>query len=234
MDSGQKQAVLASCGLVHMLDNAALARLASSGQEVQAGAGYTVLCKGQTSPGLYVVVRGAVKLYLSAPTGKEFCLAVVGRSMPIDGVGPLARSTAPLHAITTEATTLLLIPQQALELAMSAQQRAEAMNLHLIERQRQLMDLLEDVTLHTLDVRVARVLHRLYLHSMHNAAARLHRLDQSLLASMANGSRSKVNEHLQTLRRLGAIEIHGGAIVIRRLDLLASMTSPPSTAASVT
>lgn len=233
MNHLQKVSALASCRLFSMLDDRLLAQLANAGRETNVASGCTLLRKGEATHELHVIINGAVRLYLSSATGKEFCIAVVGRGMTIDVVGLLGSGGALMHSVATEPTTLLSLPMGVLGRIMGEQQRRESVLQYLIDQHMQLLGVLEDITLYSLDVRVARVLHRLHLLSANNPAARLHRLDQTTISSMANGTRSKVNAHLQSLRRMGAIDIHDGSIVMRRMDLLAAACYHPPMEESV-
>lgn len=221
MNGLQKQATLASCRLFSSLDSHSIGQLAHVGREISIARGHPVLRKGDAVVSLQLVAHGAVKLYLSSAAGKEFCLMVAGRGMALDAAGVLGGGRALTHAVAIEPTVLLSVPLVALERFMNAQQRREALLGDMTEQLLHLHGVLEDLALHSLDVRVARVLQRLHLNSVSNPAARLHRLDQSTISSMANGTRSKVNSHLQALRRLGAIDIQDGVIVVRHLELLA-------------
>lgn len=223
MDSAQKQAVLAACPLFAGLEAATLMRLATVARERHVAADYLLLRQGQPVPGLQVMASGAAKLYLSSPAGKELCIAVLGRGGALDLVGALVCGESLLHAITTEPSVVLILPLESLPPSIGPQVSQAAVRRLLTQQLQLLLSILEDVALHRLDVRVARLLHRLHLDSRQNAAARLHRLDQGTLSSMANGSRSKVNEQLQALRRLGAIDIQDGAVVMQCLDRLAQV-----------
>lgn len=233
MNSVQKQATLASCRLFSALDGPSIDQLAHDGREVRIARGHSILRRGDALVSLQLIAHGAVKLYLSSAAGKEFCLTVAGRGMAIDVAGVLGGGKALSHAVAIEPTILLSLPLGALERVMSEQQRREALLGHLTEQLLHLHTVLEDLALQSLDVRVARVLQRLHLSSATNPAARLHRLDQSIISSMANGTRSKVNSHLQALRRLGAIDIQDGLIVVRQLELLAGFSEHTARAASV-
>ncbi|MGL4318064.1 MAG: Crp/Fnr family transcriptional regulator [Pseudomonas sp.] len=226
MDSAQKQAVLAACPLFADLEATTVMRLATATREMRVAAGYLLLRQGQPVPGLQVMASGTAKLYLSSAAGKELCIAVVGRGNALDLVGALVCGEALLHVITTEPCVVLILPLYSLTQIMGAELCQAIVRRQFARQLRLLLSILEDVALHSLDVRVARLLHRLHLDSRQNAAARLHRLDQTTLSSMANGSRSKVNEQLQALRRLGAIDIQDGTVVMQRLDRLAQAMEP--------
>jgi CRP-like cAMP-binding protein len=222
MDIAQRQSLLAACSLFSLLDESDLSQLAHAGHESRVGRGEILQYRGEDVHALSVIAEGAVKLYLSARSGKEFCLSMAGRGMAVEPRVMLVGAKALAHAVATEKTVLFNIPSSAVHTLISLSQRQGALLRLLLEQTFRVLEVLEDVALHSLDVRVARVLHRLHIQSATNPAARLHRLDQMGIAEMANGTRPKVNGHLQALRRLGAIDIREGAILLKRPDLLAA------------
>ncbi len=221
MSNEHKRTVLAACSLFSGLQLDALNRLVAVAQERQVTAGCILLRKGEQSSGLQIIASGAAKLYLSSDAGKELCIRVAGRSSAINAIGP-PNQTALLHAISTEPSCVLTVPRAVIDAVMGREHCHIAALQQLTEELGLFSDVLENVALHGLCARVARVLHRLHVQSKQDPAARLHRVDQATLSAMANGSRSKVNEQLHILRRLGAIDIQAGAVVLRRLDVLES------------
>lgn len=226
MNASQRERVLASCQLFSSLEAGAVAALARDSTATFVPPGRVVLRKGQVSRWLHIIAEGSVKLYLASAAGKEYCVAVAGRSMPVDISVLVDGRGSLLHAVAAEPTTLLSLNRASIESVRAAEHQTELILDSLSTQIHQLTAALEDVALHNLEARVARILHRLHADSGRNPAARVHRLDQTTIASMANGTRSKVNVALQKLRRLGAIEIDGGRVVIRSADLLLGCALP--------
>ncbi len=217
----ERRAELAHAALFQGLTDAALLEIArqSSARAVTAG-GILPLHEVRISP-LYLIARGAMRLSLVSATGREFVVTIAGRGDVLGELTALGRPPSALIATAQEATQLLRIPWSALQQVGAGVELAQRFNVVLAERIQWLLELIEDLALHPLDTRLARVLARLHAHSSTRAVMRLHRFNQNTLAQMANGTRPKVNQHLQILQRLGAIELDGGLVTIRDDAVLA-------------
>jgi CRP/FNR family cyclic AMP-dependent transcriptional regulator len=218
LDERKKELVRAP--LFEGLGDSALLDIArgASGQVLQIGG--SIVLRPQRSAPLFLLVHGSMRVSLVSAGGREIVLTIAG---PGEVLGELAEAReggpdAPqptMIAIAQESTRLLRIPSNVLRRSRTHAELTRRCNALLAERSRELLELVEDLALHPLDARLARVLARLQSRSSSHAVMRLHRLNQSTLAMMANATRPKVNQHLQRLRRLGVIELHEGTVRVR-------------------
>ncbi len=220
MTHGQREAVILACDLFRSLPSHKVASLARASRDVLLDAGETVRRRGETGDALHVVARGGVRLFLSSAQAKELGVLIAGPGMAIGVTDMLDGHGAVLHATTQETSILLRLPYAAIRRIVAERDLHTAMLEHLSWQVRHLTETLEDVALHPLEVRVARLIHRLNRQSRSNSAARPHRLDQATIATLANGTRPRVNEQLQKLQRRGAIEIRAGLVVVSSPDIL--------------
>ena len=217
----ERRSELAHAALFQGLSDAVLLEIArrSSPRALAAG-GVLPLHDVRDSP-LYLIVRGSMRLSLVSAAGREFVVTIVGRGDVLGEPTVLDRPSSALITTAQEATELLRIPWSALQRAGAGIELTERFNVVLAERIQWLLELIEDIAMHPLDARLARVLARLHARSSTHAVMRLHRLNQNTLAQMANATRPKVNQHLQLFARLGAIELEAGLVKIRDGAVLA-------------
>jgi CRP-like cAMP-binding protein len=225
MRLGDRVNALAHSPLFRGLTSAALLAIArnATAQVLTIGGSLTLTKPGPAS--LFLIVSGSVHLSLVSAGGHEFVVTVAGRgeilgeliepgASPSNGVRPY------LMPIAQEATLVLRIPWRALRKTIASADLAIRCNILLAERMACMLEVIEDLALHPLDARLARLLARLQARSLSHAVMRLHRFDQGTLALMTNATRPKVNQHLQRFRRLGAIELHRGAVRVRDASVL--------------
>jgi CRP-like cAMP-binding protein len=175
--------------------------------------------------GLYLVVRGAVRLFLRSEDGQELTIA---RFEPGEFFGELSaidEEPRSATAVAAEATDLLILHRSDFLSYLRARPEAAVFCLRILARRlRQADAQLGDATFLTLPARLAKTLVELgrsYGEVDQNGAVRVTlRLTQTELASMVGGSRPTVNQLLQRFRRLGWITIEGRSLVLLREDRL--------------
>lgn len=214
----ERRSELAHAALFQGLTDAVLLEIARQSSARAVAVGSILPLHDVRIPPLYLIVRGSMRLSLVSATGREFVVTIAGRG---DVLGELTEPSSALIATAQEATQLLRIPWSALQRAGAGVELTQRFNAVLAERIQWLLELIEDIALHPLDARLARVLARLHAHSSTHAVMRLHRFNQNTLAQMANATRPKVNQHLQMFQRLGAIELDAGMVTIRDGAVLA-------------
>ncbi|MCD9031605.1 Crp/Fnr family transcriptional regulator [Luteimonas sp. Y-2-2-4F] len=207
--------MLARTPLFEGLAEAALRAMARQTREHTLEDGAFLPLQGRRTQALYVVVRGSIRLSLVSLGGREFVVAIVGRGEVLGELAQGGRPHPSLVAMAQEPTQALCVPWTALARGEDGAELLRRCNAMLAEREYWLLELLEDLALHPLDARLARLIARLHARSSLHAAMRPHRFSQSALAQMANASRPKVNQHLQVFQRMGAIELVEGAVLVR-------------------
>lgn len=136
---------------------ASLAQLAQSAIQRAYAPGAVIFLEGDPPPALYYVETGWVKVVKMAFDGREQILYVWGPGELFGGL--FVNRPAPATAIALEATTLWLLPRDALRQMVASD---PALALPMIEfmatRISELVELVADLSLHTVTMRLARLL----------------------------------------------------------------------------
>lgn len=203
-----------------------LAELANAASYVELAEGEGLHLATGSSGSLYVVLRGAIKVSMISPDGDEFIVTMLSRGEVLDGflagkaVCPYLASSILLTAHSP--TVVMKFAWAQLSQGLDTPDLVKRFDFLLKECTATLLLRIEDLAMHSLDARLARILLRLHTQSALIADLRLHRFNQGTLAQLANGSRSKINQHLQRLVVCGAILLIDGCVrVIEKAHLLA-------------
>lgn len=121
--------------------------------------GALIFHQGRQPPGLYVVDQGAVRVFKTAPTGKQHVLNLAGPGQTFAEVAVLGDFATPAAAEAIETTVCALLPADALRLALEQDHDLCLQLLTGLSRHvRRMVGLLGDVVLHDAIGRVARYL----------------------------------------------------------------------------
>jgi CRP-like cAMP-binding protein len=218
--AGDLVASLARTVLFDGLDTEDLERLASIAREVTLGANHALFDQGDESDGLYVIVAGIVRVYLTAQDGREATInlledgEVIGEISLLDG---LPRSAG--CAALTE-TKLIFIPREPfLELFDTSKALARQIILTLCERLRSANAQVDQAIFHDLRHRLLVLLRQIaVIHGRVEKDMAIVELDltQGTLAQMLGASREAVNKQLLSLQKEGRIDVDGHKIQIFR------------------
>lgn len=205
------QAALRAVPYFADLDAGALRDLAAMARIRQYAKGETILWEGEPCDGLYVVLRGRVKVFKRSEVGREQVLLIIGpgrsfNDVPVFDAGPNPGSVAAL-----DPSTIAILPKaQILRLVESSPAMAMAVIRILAARMRGLTIVVEDLALRSVTARVAKIL-------LEWAGGRATlaetpvdsgvRLTQSQLAAMTGSVREVVQRALKTLEQDGAIKL---------------------------
>lgn len=168
---------------------------------------------------LFLITWGAVRLSVSAPSGREFMLDIAGQ-------GDLLGLLSFLDGSEQEATCTTLHKTQVLCINSSGISPVFKKNIEsyftsaLYAQLRMTTTLLQEMTMYPLEIRLARLLLRLDRRARARPVLSPDRLHQGLLALMANATRPKVNEQLRRFDTLGAIRLKAGAVFITQEKIL--------------
>ena len=177
-------------------------RLAAMARQRHFAAGAALFRRGETADGLLLVLDGLVRLHVSAASGREMTIGLLGRGEPVGEIA--CTSGAPRGAEATAMTPVAaLLLHHADVQAMVVEEPTFALALLMIEaaRLRQAMTQMEALALHTMQQRLAGTL-------LHLAAVDpygLVRLSQGQIASLVAASRPKVNLALAAFRGRGLV-----------------------------
>lgn len=148
--------VLRKCRLFKGLDDDSRRLIAAEAVWKKYRGGQRVFRQAEECPGVYVVAEGLVRVYKTAPGGKEHVLHFAGPGMTFAEVAALGDFPCPAHADALEETRCLLIPGHRFR-ALLKQQHALCLQLlgGMSEWVRHLIGLLEDIVLRDALGRVA-------------------------------------------------------------------------------
>lgn len=153
------QQLLAAIPYFADLQPAFIHQLAQYARRQSYDVGQIAFLEGERNAGLYIVETGWLKVIKTSPEGREQVLQFIGPGETFNAVGVLAQDTNPATAIALEAVSLLVIPKQTiLDLVYEHPDLAQVMIRHLAQRVQQLVQMVEDFSLRSIEARVARYL----------------------------------------------------------------------------
>jgi CRP-like cAMP-binding protein len=188
-------------------------------------AGDVIFHQHDVGEGLYLVARGAVRIFLRSDDGQELTIARFESGEFFGELAAIDEEPRSATAMAAEPTDLLVLHRSDFLSYLRARPEAAVFCLRILARRlRQADAQLGDATFLTLPARLAKTLvdlGRTYGQSGPDGSVRVAlRLTQSELASMVGGSRPTVNQLLQRFRRLGWIAIEGRTLVLLQEDRL--------------
>lgn len=196
------------------LPEAAVADLAAMAVLMRRAAGSFLFLRGDPAPGLYVVTDGRVKLTRESAGGREQVLHVVVAGEHFNAVPVFDGGPCPANAQALGDVTLILFPNDVLR---AATRRHPDLAVALLNEfgvfLRRLVNLVDDLALHTVQGRLARLL-------LERAEAAADGtvpgpLTQAEMAARLGTVREMVGRTLKTFEGLGLITIERGAITVR-------------------
>jgi CRP/FNR family cyclic AMP-dependent transcriptional regulator len=162
MNANMHQAVadlLSSIPYFAHLDTRTLSAIAGSAIQRKYAADQVVLLEGEPSSGLFVVQEGWLKSVKTSPEGREQVLRVVGPGDVFNAIGALASPTNPGTVITLEPATLWILQRETLLRLLEEHTDLAWMIIQaLAERVQRLMSQVEDLSLRSVEARLARFL----------------------------------------------------------------------------
>ncbi|PIF73100.1 Crp/Fnr family transcriptional regulator [Variovorax sp. 54] len=164
--------------------------------------------RGTQTSHLVVVASGTLELSMTNVQGKRHTTSLLGKGQ-VFGLIPLLDGSTLIHdACARGASSIVVVPRDAILSTMEAQPAlAMQMLLLMCQRARHNYEVLAGLSLLPLHVRVVRLL------LDRSSEQRIH-LTQAALAEMLGASRQSVNLELKKLERSGAIAISRGDIEI--------------------
>ncbi len=228
------EAVVAALGrtvFFNGLDESELKRLAAIGRLTTLAPGAVLFDQGDESDGLYVIVSGIVRIYLTSENGREATInlaeegEVIGEMALLDG---LPRSAG--AAALTEARLLYIGREPFLALLESSGKLARQVILTLCERLRATNAQFDQAIFHDLRHRLLMLLRQIaVIHGRVESDMAVVELDltQGTLAQMLGASREAVNKQLRALAKEGCIGVDGHKIRIFKQPQSASVETAP-------
>ena len=152
-------AQLQTVPMLQGLASASLAQLAARAIRRDYTPGAVIFLEGDAAPAFYYVDSGWVKIVKMSSEGREQILYVWGPGELFGGVGVFVNRPAPATAIALEATTLWVLPSETIRRMFT---RDPTLALPVLDfmatRISELVELVADLSLHTVTARLARLL----------------------------------------------------------------------------
>ncbi|HWQ14530.1 MAG TPA: Crp/Fnr family transcriptional regulator [Roseiflexaceae bacterium] len=187
--------------------------LAGIGVPLRRPAGATLFLEGDPAAGLYIVVEGRVKIMRTSAAGREQVLHVFGPGQHFNHVPVFDGGPCAADAVAQTEVTLALLPSDALrELVARSGSLAMMFLTELSGRLRQMVNLVDNLALHSVQGRLAGL-----LLAQADAAERgepVHALSQAEMAARLGTVREMIGRSLKTFESLGLVEINRGSIVV--------------------
>jgi CRP-like cAMP-binding protein len=195
-----------------------LDRLAHIARETSLQQGDILFEQGDDSDGLYLIISGLVRIYLTTDDGREVTISlledgeVIGEMALLDGLSRSAGAAALIE------TRLIFIPRAPfLELLDTSGKLARQIILTLCERLRSANAQFDQAVFHDLRHRLVVLLRQLAMmvgKVDQNVAVVDLDLTQGTLAQMLGASREAVNKQLRALVKEGRIAVDGQRIQV--------------------
>jgi CRP-like cAMP-binding protein len=219
---GVDRAFLNSLSFLSEQPPATIAAVAAIGVQLRRPAGTVLFLAGEEATGLYIVVAGRVKIVREAPTGREQVLHVIEAGNHFNLVPIFDGGPSPATAICLSDVELLLLPAIALrELTRRTPDLAMALLADAGQFLRHLVSLVDDLALHTVQGRLARL-----LLAQAEVAARgeaVSPLTQAEMAARIGSVREMIGRTLKTFEALGLVAVTRGTIAVRDREGLAQL-----------
>jgi CRP-like cAMP-binding protein len=209
----ERAAVLRTVSFCAGLPESALAALASIAIPLARPAGSVIQVEGDPAEAMYVVARGRVKISRIGSNGREQVLNVIPagghfNTVPIFDDGP-----CPANAQALGDVALLVLPRDPMRRVVEQHPPlALALLKEFTGRTRHLVDLVDELALHTVQGRLAGL-----LLAQAEAAERggpLAPLTQAEMAAHLGTVREMVGRALKTFEALGLIRLDRGVITL--------------------
>ncbi|GIK37446.1 MAG: Crp/Fnr family transcriptional regulator [Chloroflexota bacterium] len=165
-----------------------------------------VFLEGEPCAGLYFVQKGWLKSVKMSPAGREQIVRVIGPGEVFNSTGFLIESaTNPVSVVALEPAKVWLISRESfLGLMEQCPRLARIIIQHLAERVQDLLSLVEDLSLHPVEARLA---HFLLEQSTAEMVQRRRRATQAELAARLGTVPDVINRALRSLAKEGLITL---------------------------
>jgi CRP-like cAMP-binding protein len=202
------------------LDPDDLRRLAGIARESSLAAGHGLFEQGDESDGLYIVVTGIIRIYLTAQDTREATINLLEDGEVIGEMGLLDGLPRSAGAAALTDVRLIFIPREPfMSLLDTSPKLARSIILMLCERLRAANAQVDQAIFHDLRHRLIVLLrHLAVIHGRVEDDVSIvdMELTQGTLAQMLGASREAVNKQLRALAKDGKIAVKGNHIEIFR------------------
>jgi CRP-like cAMP-binding protein len=202
------------------LDDSELRRLAGITREVSLAPGDVLFEQGEESDGLYIVISGIIRIYLTAGDGREATISLLEDGEMIGEIALLDGLPRSAGAAALTPTKLIFIPHRPFcDLLDASTQLSRQVMLMLCERLRAANKQVDQAIFHDLRYRLLVLLRQIaVIHGRIEKDVAVVDLDvtQGMLAQMLGASREAVNKQLRALAKEGGIVMDGHQIRVMK------------------
>lgn len=150
---------LQAISIFENLDEQIVAELARSARWYEYSAGEVVVLEGEAPRGLFYLESGWLKVVKTAPTGREQTLRFLEPGETFNEIGVFTSLPNPATAIALDTAAVWLIPRETLlQLLRERPEFAEQLVAKMAARMLYLVNLVADISLHSVATRLARLL----------------------------------------------------------------------------
>lgn len=214
--------ILKRCDFCGDLPDTTLNELARIAVRQHYPAHHLIQFEGEPAEAMYIVAKGLVKISRIGSNGREQVMNVIGPGGHFNTVPIFDNGLCPANAETLSEVQLLILPRQAIRSLIERQPAlALAMLGEFAGRLRHLVNLVDELALHSVQGRLAGLLLR-----QAEAAERGEpspALTQAEIAARLGTVREMVARTLKAFEVQGAIKLDRGAITIIDRKLLAEL-----------
>lgn len=172
-----------------------------------------VFLEGEQDVALYIVRSGWLKAVKTSPDGREQVLHFIGQGEVFNAIGVFVESANPATVIALEPTTVWTVQQSViLRLLDQHPELARVIIQRLAERVQQLIHMVEDLSLRTIEARLARYLVE---QSTEEQLARPRWATQAEMANRLGTVPDVLNRALRNLVKDNLIQVERHQIQIR-------------------
>ncbi len=183
-----------------------------------------VMHEGEASQGAYLVRSGRVRIFRTAPDGREQILSLASAGDTFGEVPVFEGKPNPASVETIDASEVILFPSEAFR-SLVRRDSAIAMALlhHFARRLRSFTELIEQISLQTVQNRIARYLYFLAREegiTTPEGVVVPRVITQQDLAALVGSVREVVSRTLKVMEDDGLVEVRRREFVIRDLRAL--------------
>ena len=152
-------AILAAVPHFSGLDDATLRAVAQAAIRRDYGSSQVVFVEGEPSDGLFIVESGWFKVIKLSPDGREQVIHFLGPGETFNAMSAFSEMPNPATVVALEKSIVWLIHREAMLWLLDTHPKlARVMIQKLATRVQHLISLVEDLSLHTVEARLARLL----------------------------------------------------------------------------
>ena len=195
------------------LPDPAIAALSAIAMPLQRLAGAFIQFEGDPADAMYLVIRGRVKIARTSASGREQVLNVIGAGGHFNTVPMFDGGACPANAQAIDDVALLALPRDQLRRVVEDHPAlALALLKEFTGRLRHLVELVDDLALHSVQGRLAGLLLEQAAAAERGAPAAS--LTQAEMAARLGTVREMVGRALKTFEALGLLRLDRGVIVV--------------------